>query len=672
MKENEVTPFEIKTNGKYTPEIRSFAMTLHFYSTKAYNYVRKKFNNKLPNPSTIRAWYRVVDGSPGFTTEALQAIKLRAEKKPVVINLVLDEMAIRDQLIYNEGRFHGGVDLGNEDDCGSNDDTHATNALVFMAVSLNGSWKVPIGYFLIRSLSGQDRANLLKLAFKELHEINCKVYSITFDGAASNISMCTHLGANLTYGPSFRPYFNNPCTGETCFIFYDLCHMIKLVRNTLGDFKELQTGNGEEIAWKYIEKLFELQREEGLRLANKLTKKHIYYQNSKMNVKLAMQTLSNSVYCSLLCLQQLDDADIQPIFEKSHGTATFCKNFNDMTDILNCKNRFAKGTMSIPLNDENRDKLKNAADMFERYINDLYTTDKNKILLTKRKTGFIGIIICLRNIFPLFEQLKKLGLTYLLTYKLSQDYIETFFSAIRSRGGFNNNPNALEFKSAYKRLLIRHELKEFENGNCVFDSIDILSISSTQNSINNPVGNCNELNFNFEADHDYNLPFWELSAFVENVVLYIAGFIAYKLSKNIVTCDICVLQLKGDIDKSTMPLLSQIKNRGPYIIPSSDLIDICKMCEQIIRKYQSELTKGNIKKILINKIFHQIGIKFDNITMNNHIMQQEFLDNHRTQLCKYIIELYLNTRLHYEAKKMSEKDVFVRQKYTKLILFKNQ
>lgn len=277
----------------------------------------------------------------------------------------------------------------------------------------------------------------------------------------------------------------------------------------------------------------------------------------------------------------------------------FCKYFNDMSDILNCKNRFAKGTLNIPLNDENLEKLQNAANNFETYINNLYTVDKKKIVQSSRKTGFIGLIICLRNMFPLFEQLKKVGMTYLLTYKLSQDYIETFFSAIRSRGGFNNNPNALQFKSAYKRLLVRHELKEFENGNCLFDSIDILHVTSRHNNIKNPIGNYNDLNFNFEADHDYNYSFWELSTFVDNVVLYISGFIAHKLCKNIVKCNICRLQLE-DNRKSKMPILSEIKNRGPYITPSPDVIAICKVCEQIIKKYQFELTQPNIKKFLMN------------------------------------------------------------------------
>lgn len=41
-------------------------------------------------------------------------------------------------------------------------------------------------------------------------------------------------------------------------------------------------------------------------------------------------------------------------------------------------------------------------------------------------------------------------MSYLLSYKLSQDHLEIFFSAMRSRGDFNNNPNAVQFRAAYK------------------------------------------------------------------------------------------------------------------------------------------------------------------------------------------------------------------------------
>ena len=42
---------------KYSPELKSFALTLQFYSTKAYNFVRKTFNLAVPHPVQIRKWY---------------------------------------------------------------------------------------------------------------------------------------------------------------------------------------------------------------------------------------------------------------------------------------------------------------------------------------------------------------------------------------------------------------------------------------------------------------------------------------------------------------------------------------------------------------------------------------------------------------------------------------
>ena len=41
---------------KFSPALRSFALTLHFLSPKAYDYLRSTFDFALPNPRTIRKW----------------------------------------------------------------------------------------------------------------------------------------------------------------------------------------------------------------------------------------------------------------------------------------------------------------------------------------------------------------------------------------------------------------------------------------------------------------------------------------------------------------------------------------------------------------------------------------------------------------------------------------
>lgn len=119
----------------------------------------------------------------------------------------------------------------------------------------------------------------------------------------------------------------------------------------------------------------------------------------------------------------------------------------------------------------------------------------------------------------------------------------------------------------------------------------------------------------------------------------------------IIDCSICKKQLLG----TSMPLLSKLKNRGPFISPSKDVISICKILERIIRQYSHTLFSPNIKTILINKILNQITNPFDNKIMNEHVLSQDIFDNHQNQLCKYTIELYVNTKLFDETKKCLKK-----------------
>lgn len=84
-------------NGKYSEELRSFALTLNFYSPKAYNYVRKVFKNRLPAPSTIRSWYSNTNGGPGLSKDALNLLKRKCEAtsdKQLFACLSMDEMSI--------------------------------------------------------------------------------------------------------------------------------------------------------------------------------------------------------------------------------------------------------------------------------------------------------------------------------------------------------------------------------------------------------------------------------------------------------------------------------------------------------------------------------------------------------------------------------------------------
>ena len=75
----------------------------------------------------------------------------------------------------------------------------------------------------------------------------------------------------------------------------------------------------------------------------------------------------------------------------------------------------------------------------EKYI--LGLCDKpggSAICQTNRKTGILGFLVCTTNIKGVYKDFVENGqLTYLLSYKFSQDHLEIFFGVIRARGSFN-------------------------------------------------------------------------------------------------------------------------------------------------------------------------------------------------------------------------------------------
>ena len=78
-----------------------------------------------------------------------------------------------------------------------------------MVVASNASWKIPVGYFLVNGMNGQERANLVITCLKKLHEVDVDVVSLTCDGPPCNFAMISSLGASLDVD-NFQTYFKHP------------------------------------------------------------------------------------------------------------------------------------------------------------------------------------------------------------------------------------------------------------------------------------------------------------------------------------------------------------------------------------------------------------------------------------------------------------------------------
>ncbi|GBO03047.1 DNA transposase THAP9 [Araneus ventricosus] len=651
---------------KYPPELKAFALTLNFYSTKAYNYVRKTFECNLPHPTTLRKWYQSINGSPGFTGEAFSSLKVKAEeaeKKSTTIQcaLMVNEIAIKKHVEWDRTKFSGYIDLGTDLD--DDELLIAKEALVFMVNALNSNWKVPVGYFLINGLSAPERANLINEALRYIHDTGVDVVSLTFDGTSSNIAAANELGANIAVN-NLVNFFPHPVTRNPIYVIFDACHMLKLVRNCLAskgslhDWKNL-------VNWKYITELEKLQREEGLHAATKLRLRHVQWYREKMKVKLAAQVLSRSVADALeYALHHLK----HPKFEGCEATILFLKKFNDLFDVLNSRNFLGKGYKS-PFMEKNKTKFFQLLDETEAYIRGLKTSSNGELLLTsQRKTGFLGFLVTLKSIKLLFLSLCEGGdLKFLLTYKLSQDHLELFFSAIRSHGGHNNNPTAKQFKAAYVRLLAHHQIMTSDSANCtILDDTNILNVSASKNtylkSINDSDAQRDDIDQwpaveSLVQDHNYCVnAFRHQSQYSQDVIGYVAGFVVKKLKTSLR----CVDCISAVVEKSKSPSnLLLIKNRGGLNLPSDDITNLCKLGEKVFRIFNAagKLTVRNVMHRLILYTLNDIMSKGMDIfpSLIKHSVDHAPQDNHRIFLIKAVLFEYFKLRLCHAGKTETEK-----------------
>jgi len=371
-----------------------------------------------------------------------------------------------------------------------------------------------------------------------------------------------------------------------------------------------------------------------------------------MKVKLATQLLSRSVAESLIfCKDKLNLED----FKNCDATVNFVKIMNDAFDILNSHKLSGFGFKKAVC-EQNIQSIKDFAVRFNKYILGLKFDNGQCVVESNRKTGFIGIAVCLQSILNIYDMhinCVNPSLKFLPVYECSQDHIELFFGSISSHGGYNNNPTCRQFIAAYKRLLIHAEIREGSFlGNCVpLSQINILNCLSSKQKPEDQINNsCSSVSFlektfkdkeveNIDHDHDY-FSANTLSQYCKEVVIYIAGFVSRKLGKSL-ACESCVGALFGN-KENLMASLIQVKKvsliqvGGGLAYPSDNIIKICTVCEKFYRR--EAFSQQNLYKIKKDELIQRTMAEFLYTSVFEEL-QSHALDNHSVrESCKPIVK----------------------------------
>ncbi len=253
-----------------------------------------------------------------------------------------------------------------------------------------------------------------------------------------------HISGGKLNVDSMISYFVDEQSKLKVYLFLDTPHMLKLFRNTLGEMGIIVPGFPNPATWSEFKMLYEcIQEEGGIRLGNTITINHVHYTRHKMKVKYAAQILSRSTG-NFLTFLRVDNGDIR--FANSAATTYICHRVDEGFDILNSRNREAKG-IKAPITKKNLEEKKDALNDFGDFLKSLKLASGTLISKSPRKTCIIGFCPTIMSTIGLaMEMLTREENPYevFYTYFCQQDFLEHFFSRVRQRCGENNNPDHVQ------------------------------------------------------------------------------------------------------------------------------------------------------------------------------------------------------------------------------------
>lgn len=435
--------------------LKKFALHLNFRGPRAYRFLAPIFS--LPTQRSLRRWLSNIRMSPGVIPGIIQCVSASTRDwnaRDRVCTLIFDEIILKKNLSYDAGQdvVHGFVDDGME-----RSSTIADRALVVLLAGVSKRWVQPVAFTVGHTLtSASIMAKLLNSIIMQLKAVQIIVKAVVCDQGTSNVSLAQQLGITVE-----KPFFE--VLGERVYFIFDVPHLVKTTRNNVQAHK-LLIGN-EVVDWSYIEHLYKSTHELRLRLAPKLTERHIYQKPfSNMKVSRAAQVLSSSVSIAIMALVYVNELPTSAI-----ATANFCGRIDKIFDALNSSSPHKNAQKC-------RYGIKKGDNELIQFLQEqLLWFPSWKFSAKRQPRTVIGWQITIQAILYLWEDLSRnYEFIYLLTRRLQQDPFENMFGHIRQKQGCNPNPNVAQFISGLKHICIQKAFKLSEKANVEDDETELL------------------------------------------------------------------------------------------------------------------------------------------------------------------------------------------------------
>lgn len=406
----------------WSSEDISSAIALHSSGSRCYRYMYRK-GFPLPGPSTLRARAAKLKLKPGILTSVLDLMKrINYSEFDKVCILSFDEMKIRSCYEYDK----------------VNDTVMSPSKYVQVAVirGLFKKWMQPIYYNFDSPMTVEILMNIIK----RLEEINFTVVAIISDLGPTNTAVRRDLNISEE-----KPYFIHPSDKlKKIFVFADVPHLIKLLRNHFVDSGFIY--KDKVITTRPIAEIIQVEKSD-LKISFKVNSTHLEVaQASRQKVKFATQLFSNSVSsCIKWCVANGKCKSLNAL-----QCAEFIKTVNDWFDIFNSRVSSSSSIFTKKAYGLEYEKQKEVLNNVTQTIKNLRVINRKNLLPFQKAIINDNVALDL-----LFQYLKTLyNTSYIITNRLNQDILENFFGIIRSKGGLNDHPTAIEFKYRLRSFIL--------------------------------------------------------------------------------------------------------------------------------------------------------------------------------------------------------------------------
>lgn len=500
----------------WSSEDISRAIAIRAISRKSFDFWRERIGIPLPSPATLKRWCSGFQCRPGILHNVLQLMSDNSEnisslEKSCVLSF--DEMSIDSRLNY-----HPGMDkvFGPH-----------SKVQVVLARGLTAPWKQPVYY-------NFDTTMNKTLLFDII--VHIERTGILVSAIVSDLGGCNLLWKELAISPENSSFVHptDPC--RKVWIFADMPHYLKLLRNHLLD-TGLVLKDGTVIN---KDLLIEVLNKDGkeVKLCYKLKPEFLFLKgNDRQKVGPAKTLFSRTVAKAILTLTGNEKA------------SEFFQLIDSFCDIMNSNSPHSSSShpMKTPfgLNSCMSEQLQVLSDVKDAIFHMRVSGKKHLLPFQK------GILVSINSLLGLHEEIKRNGLTYIMTCRLTQDVLESLFSQIRGLGHFYDHPTPTDFIFRLRRLLLSNKLPLPSNKTNVTEDkdyqlkpyltadmlqsafgIDEVNVIASENNatLNSVLPDEDDELRPMEGIEDANQE--DLKSWAESEALnYIAGYIAHKVKE---------------------------------------------------------------------------------------------------------------------------------------------